>query len=267
MSAKNDLDQYFTHPNVAKLCIAEFEFIIPPNKRKLIIEPSAGSGAFIPHFDNVIALDIEPQADNIIKMDFFEATVDTLNIEEEKDCISILGNPPFGKSSSLAVRFFNHSATLASTIAFIVPNTFKKTSIQNKLDLNFHLIYEYDLPKGSFLLDGESYHVPCVFQIWIWKEEPRIKIVHTTDDFILIKKKDADKRTFCVRRAGGKAGTVLKGIQHTESSTHFIKPLVDTDIKSIIESIDFTEVANNTVGTKSVSFNEIVEGYNNWKLS
>ena len=37
--------------------------------------------------------------------------------------------PPFGKVSSLAIRFFNKCAQFSDVIAFIIPRTFNKVSV------------------------------------------------------------------------------------------------------------------------------------------
>jgi len=66
-------------------------------------------------------------------------------IPENKKYI-VIGNPPFGKNSSLVINFFNKSAEFADVITFILPKTFKRVSIQNKLNLNFILIYNEDIP-------------------------------------------------------------------------------------------------------------------------
>ena len=39
--------------------------------------------------------------------------------------------------------------------------------------LNYHLIFEMDLPTNSFLINDEETNVPCIFQIWQYKEEKR----------------------------------------------------------------------------------------------
>ena len=38
--------------------------------------------------------------------------------------------------------------------------------MKNKFPLNFHLVFERDLPENSFLVNGIEHDVPCVFQIW-----------------------------------------------------------------------------------------------------
>ena len=52
------------------------------------------------------------------------------------------------------------------TIAFILPKSFKKDSYKRKIPKNYLLKKEIDLDDDSFTLNGNSYRVPCVFQIW-----------------------------------------------------------------------------------------------------
>ncbi len=80
----------------------------------------------------------------------------------------VIGNPPF----SDAVNFFNYSATFTDYICFILPRIFKRTSILNRLNLNFHLEYSIDLPKNSFI---PNMNAKCCFQIYIKKDTLRQK--------------------------------------------------------------------------------------------
>lgn len=255
MSKRNVYDQYYTKDSIAIECISIFKRLIPQSKRVLMIEPSAGAGAFYRNYSgNKIGFDLEPKCDGVIKKDFFFLSM--LDFSEQHEQISVLGNPPFGFECSLAVKFFNESAQIASTVAFIVPNTFKKHSIQDSLHLNFHLIHQHDLPKKSFLLDGEEYDVRCCFQIWEYRDYPRI--VHIIENVYLefIDKKDATDKTFCVRRAGGKAGQVLKGLDHASVSTYFVNPLKD-GVREAVKKIDLS-VVSHTAGVNSISQKELV---------
>ena len=49
----------------------------------------------------------------------------------------VIGNPPFGKISSLAVKFFNKSAEYADVIAFIVPRTLKEYLYKKQVEYEF----------------------------------------------------------------------------------------------------------------------------------
>ena len=166
------LDKFYTKESAVRrlidlLDLKEYDFIV---------EPSAGDGAFLRQLSGfkVIALDIAPDNPKIVQRDFFEFEVGKKNKESN---ILTIGNPPFGKNSSLAVRFFNHAAKFSSCIAFVVPRTFRKSSLQNKLDLNFHLQEEHVLPRASFYLPtGEDYEVPTVAQVWVRKDTQRRKV-------------------------------------------------------------------------------------------
>jgi hypothetical protein len=251
---KKDMDdKFYTKPSVASKCMSTVNELI--TDINLWIEPSAGNGSFY----NIMpspkkGYDIKPECKDVVTQDFFE-TDDT----KVKNYIMYIGNPPFGKNANLAISFFNHCADnpYAIYIGFIVPKTFKKLSVQNRLSLDFKLIYDEDLPKNSFLLNGEEYDVPCCFQIWQRQFPPRQKIKAPTNIWFTIVKeqKDAD---ICMRRAGGSAGKILTSSEnYTKSSTYFIKSNVK-DLKAKLESIDFSKYINATAGIKSLSITEIL---------
>lgn len=125
----------------------------------MFLEPSAGNGAFLPNLKNYIAIDIKPENDNIQECDFLKYT------PEQNNLITI-GNPPFGKRSKLAIEFFNHAAQFSDIIAFIVPVSFMKWSVQKELNQNFSLIDYFYLEPESFLEDNKPYSVRTIFQIW-----------------------------------------------------------------------------------------------------
>lgn len=129
--------------------------------------------------DKRIGIDIDPKFPGIIKKDFL-----LWNPPNNKK-ICVIGNPPFGKNSSLAVKFFNYSAQFSEAIAFILPKTFRKTSIIKRLDIYFHLIFDEDTHDNSFLFNNKIYNVNCCSQIWIKKQEQRVKdIFFKKEDFI-----------------------------------------------------------------------------------
>ena len=94
----------------------------------------------------------------IIEMNFFE-----FEPKEDKKYL-VIGNPPFGRSSSTAIKFFNKAAVFSDCIAFILPRTFKRVSVQNRLDLNFSLIYTEDLPLKPCSFTPKM-NAKCCFQI------------------------------------------------------------------------------------------------------
>lgn len=165
------LDAFYTKKPVARDCI---NFFLTKTKNLLkekmcFVEPSAGNGSFSSQLpkNSTIPLDIAPADSSIKKQDFFEFIHHCKNKE-----VVTIGNPPFGRRSKMAIKFFNHAAMFSSWIAFIVPFQFKKYSVHSKLDKNFQLIATMNLKKNSFLSKGKNFNLNCCFQIWTKRKTP-----------------------------------------------------------------------------------------------
>ena len=156
------LDKFYTKPEVAKEC---YDFLISKYdiKDKKFLEPSAGNGSFLPFLKDYIALDIKPENDDIIEQDF-------LLYETEIDNFITIGNPPFGSRYKLVIQFFNKASEFSDIIAFIVPVSFMKWSVQKTLNSNFALTDYFYLEPESFTSNEEPFSVRTVFQIWVKKD-------------------------------------------------------------------------------------------------
>lgn len=100
---KEGLDKFYTIPSIVDKCINDIQSKYDFNNFDLIIEPSAGNGSFftkIPPTVKKIGIDILPEHPDIIEQDFFNYIPD-----DNKKNILVIGNPPFGKVSSLAIKF------------------------------------------------------------------------------------------------------------------------------------------------------------------
>ena len=166
---RNTIDKYYTKDIVVELCLNLVKKHIQINADDLIIEPSAGNGSFITGIkaltSNFKFYDLEPENAEIIKQDYLLYDYDTIKTSIIGK-IHIIGNPPFGRQSSLAIKFIKKSCEFCSSVSFILPKSFKKDSLKKSFPLDFHLICEIDLPDKSFLVDGVEHNVPCIFQIW-----------------------------------------------------------------------------------------------------
>ncbi len=243
------LDKYYT-----KKYIADYYASITLERygsKFHYIEPCAGNGSFIGKFPVMTAYDLVPEKEGIIKMDVFKNKFKTDQI--------IITNPPFGMNASLALSIFNHIASFkVKAICYIAPKTFKKKSLQNKLNKNYHLVFEQDVVKDAFTVDGVNKNVPCVFQIWQYKEKERIiDKKQKCKWFDFVSKDDAN---VAVRRVGGKAGQLLKGISHNENTTYFIKTNHKL-VKKALQLIDLS-VVDHTAGVRSISKDELCEEVN-----
>lgn len=176
MKKSKDYDKYYTKIEIAEDCYSAMKTslanlqILPNNL--IFIEPSAGSGVFLKVVkENIKGFDLVPEGENIIQNDFLsdKNLLDYLTAEEKKSEIIIIGNPPFGKKSDLAIKFVNKSFEYSDIVGFIVPIQFRKWSVQKHIARKAKLILDKDLPENSFTLNDKDYKVRCCFQIWTLK--------------------------------------------------------------------------------------------------
>ena len=264
---RDTTDKYYTKLDIVEDCKVQIEKHINIKENDLIIEPSAGNGSFIKIIKELTKnhkfYDLIPENKEIIKQDFLLLDVDKI-IEPYKK-IHIIGNPPFGRQSSLAIQFIKKCCEFADTISFILPKSFKKDSNKAKFDKLFHLIYEKDLPENSFSVNGDDCDVPCVFQIWKKKKTERIipdKI--EPKNFKFVDKTEHHDISF--RRVGVYAGKIDKETDDKSIQSHYF--IKFTNNKSVNENIKLLEKINfdfnNTVGPKSISKQELIKEFNKY---
>lgn len=261
---RNITDKFYTKKNIADQCIELVKNNIHISENDLIIEPSAGNGAFINGIKtlspNYLFYDLEPEHEEIIKLNFLEFN---LNVNQTYDKIHIIGNPPFGRQSSLAIQFIKKCCSFANSISFILPKSFKKDSMQKHFSSYFHLVYEEDLPEKSFLINKENIDVPCLFQIWEKHDELRPEIIKKKPyGYKFVEKYNNPDISF--RRVGINAGIITREINNKSIQSHYF--IKFTNDKSLDENLEILKIIkfqdNNTVGPKSISKQELIKEFN-----
>ncbi len=261
---RNTIDKYYTKESITTMCLDLIKTNLTINESDLIIEPSAGNGSFIPGIkkltSNYLFYDLEPEHDEIVKQDYLE--YDYSGVIDKYSAIHIIGNPPFGRQSSLAIKFIKKSCEFCSTISFILPKSFKKDSLKKTFHANFHLSFEVDLPDKSFLVDGIEYTVPCVFQIW--EKKPDVRTIAQKVEpryFTFVKKTESPDISF--RRVGVNAGTIDTNTNKNIQSHYFIKFTNNTPVEDNVRQLStIVYEFNNTVGPKSISKQELIHKFN-----
>ena len=261
---RKTIDKFYTSPIIVKECINLIKQNINIYEDDLCIEPSAGNGSFINGIKSLFKTykfyDLEPENDEIIKQDYLEYEY---TVTKPNSKVHIIGNPPFGRQSSLAIKFIKKSSEYCDSISFILPKSFKKDSLKKHFPLNFHLISEYDLPKNSFMVDKKEYDVPCVFQIWIKKDTDRTipkKLIPNKYNFV----KKNDKHDISFRRVGINAGDIDKETEKKSIQSHYFIKLdieLTDELFNKLTNIDYN-CKNNTCGPKSISKQELIEEFN-----
>ena len=258
---KNLNDQFYTKDSKAKLCVETLLQQVPESADWLWVEPSAGKGAFLLSVPSNIAkvgIDVDPKHPSIQQGDFLQWTPPT------QTKILIFGNPPFGRQSSMAKTFIKRAATFAECIAFILPRSFKKPSMNRAFPPNFHLIYTIEMDSKSFEVNGDDYSVPCIFQIWRKQETERvIEKPASEEPYHFTYKKVTDPFHLAIRRVGGKAGTAFLPPGNFNPQTHYYISLEEPQYASEIqEQMNTYNFPSNTTGPRSLSKSEITRVLN-----
>ena len=142
----------------------------------------------------------------------------------------------------------------------IFPRSFRKASIENRLDRDFHLFREEPVPRGSFLQEGRPFKVSAVFQIWVRlpTERPLRSVRTTHPDFEFT---TPDRAHFSVQRVGGRAGRVHRDFDASPNSHYFIRGRV----KGIMQRLALADAAADATGNPSLAKSEIVARYDAYK--
>ena len=259
-----DTEQYFTPWADASNLVAH-TFGLVGHEFDNYIEPSAGKGAFLFFMpeDRRIGIDIEPLGKEIVKQDFF-----TFEFPEGRNIV--IGNPPFGRRGSLAMKFLNRCAEHCDVVALILPAIFSKYTFINRVHPYMHLIDEISHTEFEDIHE-QMYKVKCSFQIWQKSDQERPKIVRqkVCSDFSMkhrhIHRTSLDELEqlrshfdFTVGQVGGK----VEDVDVAKGSTFFIKDFtVGKTVRKVMERFDFSELCEYHIGIISLTKSDVVEKY------
>ena len=260
---RNTIDKFYTNESAVNLCCSLINDKLSIKPEDLIIEPSAGNGSFIEAIKtmspNYKFYDLKPESPEIIEQDYLNLNYQPIQSHFKK--IHIIGNPPFGRQSSLAIKFIKKSCEFGNSVSFILPKSFKKESLKRAFPSSFHLIFEIDLPENSFLVEGKQHNVDTIFQIWEKKDSDR-EIIEKIKPvgFIFVKQDEAPDISF--RRVGVYAGKIDKNIEKSIQSHYFIKFINNKTIDENLTNLKHIQFNhNNTVGPKSISKQELIKEF------
>ena len=245
-----------------------------------IIEPSAGDGAILHRLPSrAVGYDLEPHSSDIQPMNWLEPTDaegnhnDAVYIADKAFQWSfgktlVIGNPPFGRQGSLASRFFNEAASFADTIAFIMPKSYMKDSMMNRLEHHFHIDTIVPVVDDHYRIPGGTRVVPTVIIVAHRERSTRKDhiIVNHVDmsslPFVFTNHDDAD---YMVIRVGGNSGALASMDTVTDKNrkyNYFIKITDDSvDIHELFSKAQqrLHVMRDMTTGPRSISKNELVD--------
>ena len=258
---KTGKEQYYTNSEIAKVCVdVAMEFV----GDDLLLEPCGGTGEFVKRFEltgnNFSAFDIEPKYKYVELGNFFE--VDYI----DGGPFSVITNPPFGRMNSLSVKFFNHAANLgANYIGFLIPISWRKWSTVNRLDQNYHLVKDIDLPNehlfyGNDVDTTKPNILRCVFQVWERRDTKRDKIKVKDNGFIIkTKPEEADVQIAMQGWSTGKVTTDFDKTLNKNGYSYFKiqNREVLSSLREFYRDGSYEQFTKNCAYVKSISLMEI----------
>ena len=279
-SRKTGKEEYFTLPMVAYNCVDTLLDYYPHSQS--FLEPAAGNGSFSDYLrvkGTVDEYDITKRLPTCIEQDF-------LTVKPDRSYDAVVTNPPFGRASNLAIKFFNHATQFSEVIAFIVPSSWEnRFFIHDKLDLNYHLAYSEELPKTSFISPSgavfEGGYLNCVFQIWERRAKVREKMLkYRSADFEFVRPlnmkailaKNAYNREMkpefamgpeeliTIRTHGSRAGKIVENYWQNPRTVQWILPKA-YGVKEKLQQTDFSDYLKSNAYVPSIAPAEIAWCY------
>ena len=250
-------EQYDTPTVLAERLIAQVEKLVPELAIRTVIEPAGGTGAFIKDAQkrgvkDVLSFDIEPKHALVKKADFLGKKLNA------RDAITI-SNPPFGRNNSLSIPLFNKAADHSEFICFIVPRSWRKWSVINRLDRRFHLVADHDILVDYVDESGERLSkrtsLSTCFQIWQRRSEQRSLV--KVQDLGLIEKCDPAAADVALTIFGFGCGKVRTEFERKPNSTVMFLRVLHPQALAALESVDFNRFSKNTAYTAALALPEI----------
>lgn len=250
-------EQFFTPRPIAERVVGDVLALVPDALDRPWLEPAGGTGSFIDAASavgvlDIVSLDIEPRHPQVAHGDF-------LALELDVHGAVTVSNPPFGRNNSLSIPFFNRSARYSDFIAFIVPRSWRKWSVTNRLDRQFHLVSDDDLTINYVDADGsESYgrnQLRTCIQIWERRthRRPRLSVA---DRGVIARSKPEDADV-ALTIFGFGCGTLRQDFPRHKVTTEMYLTLHHPRAMEALEAVDYTRFSRHVAYTEALSIHEV----------
>ena len=254
-------EQFYTPQSLAESLAQSLLEFVPDLADRVVLEPAGGTGSFIRAVQalgvqSVLSFDIEPKFAGVKKADFLGVDLSGVSAHSAV----ALSNPPFGRNNSLSIPFFNHAASACDTIAFIVPRSWRKWSVINRLDRNFRLVSDVDV-KVDYVDElgkpvANKLRLNTCFQIWQYSAtERRAKIA--VEDLGVVTKVKPDEADVALTIFGFGCGRVLTEFERRPNTTRMFLKLGHPRALEALQAVDFSRFFRNTAYTEALALPEI----------
>jgi len=276
---KDGLDRFYTSVDEARRLVR----LIAPHLPGLVIEPSAGKGAFVLALEeasfDVLAYDIEPDSSPVCSAPIVTADFLTLQASDilsvrpgyASSSTAFVGNPPFGVQGRLAIRFLRHCLELADDVWMILPPSFRKHSMADKVG-NGELLEVIDLSGTTYATPVGDVEVPSSMMHWhacdgraakaARRQEEQEAIAGLPFEFLSWAASvsgDEGDGLFTIRRVGGTSGKASPSTAVSAQSNYLCRVRDGYDRDAVIAWVSGTDFPERdwSVGPRSLSKGEI----------
>lgn len=252
---KTGVEQYYTPKDLARN-LSE-ELIAITGSDRSFIEPAGGNGSFVTALESlgiekIQAVDLYPKHPRVKNADF-------LTHNPKGSNLVTISNPPFGRNNSLSIPFFNHAANHSEYIAFLVPRSWRKWSVQNRLDRRFHLISDRDVAVNYVTDTGErigaNNDLRTCFQIW--QRQDSLRPLIRVQDQGLVKKCKPEIADIAIRVFGFGCGKSYRDFPRVANTTLMFLTVLDARVFEVIEGLDYERFSLNTSYTRALALPEL----------
>jgi hypothetical protein len=250
-------EQFYTPPAIAESIIKIVQKRLGNLSGYTLLEPAGGTGSFIEAarrhgLTKVISFDIEPHHKKIKLGDFLDQEI------TRKGLITV-SNPPFGRNNSLSIPFFNKAAQVSDLIVFIVPRSWRKWSVQNRLNQNFHLVRDDDLAINYVDVNGDDSHAKDRLRTCVqyWERRETIRPLIKVQDMGIIERTTPDQADAALTMFGYNCGSLTTDFELRKITTRMYLKFTHPKAKKAIENSDFSKFYLNTAYTEALALPEI----------
>ena len=161
-------DAYFTKPSDVEWCYKKLEALYGDLTGKTALEPACGSGVFVKAAPQMV------WTTNELFPEFSQGMTHDFGLDFAKGDRSafgtydfVIGNPPYGKASTLARKFLLNALEHSSVVAMVLPKALRRHTAWDKyFPDDCKVVCEEDIPTQSFdLPDGSTKTVGTFFLV------------------------------------------------------------------------------------------------------
>lgn len=252
------LEQCYTPPEAAHKLINVVTTHVSDWRSRTWLEPCGGTGSFIEALDelgvkDIHSIDVHPCHPRVHPGNFL-----TSRLSLPSGVITAT-NPPFGRCNSLSVPFFNRAAQVSDYIAFIVPRSWRKWSVTNRLHPLFHLIHDEDLQVDYLDVAGallyQRNNLKTAIQLWERREVERPQVLIKDRGYIT--KCGPQEADVALTIFGRGCGAVRTDFPREPNTTLMFLRVRDSGVLRAMQAVDYSRFFTKVAYTEALSIKEV----------